>query len=505
MQIPTFLPSDLEDKPPCTVERLRSLIDIDLNTGKIYPLQDIVLVEELPDSEEDILLTKPTLEEGLSPKDVLLEVFEADVASVVGTVDRKIIVKFEGSNYEMGQFVHYYFYGEWISVHVDLKNRLATPLRAIAPVQLLRGDIRDLEQAWLREIVEYNQENGLLYWFHNDLNGVFWNSHFPFEEANQVILGESYVRIEGKYYSSAELNVLYNDGDQASFHGFRDKNRLNLLIENLIVLGSEGCIDVSNSHQQKQVTESSDQATIVASSGLSEQTELEDISGWAGQFFNTGEDDCPNKIACFYCGDTSSITRDHVIPISTVGARNYDARDVVPCCSECNSLLGNKSITTVEDRASYLAERLAKRYKSVLASEAFSEDELEGLGANLKSLISANMNYKSYVGYRISHCFKVACSLYEPESVSHLRGVTTKAKQTAYLILSQFLSHAGSVKEFTEAQAEKYGDTPKLINQILNETLFPDVAITLKMDRRFPFEFSIRQIRNALIQQGLIG
>lgn len=70
-----------------------------------------------------------------------------------------------------------------------------------------------------------------------------------------------------------------------------------------------------------------------------------------------------NDKFCFYCGDNSQITRDHVIPVSyTGGKRHYDRNDVVDCCMQCNSLLGNVPIHTVEERAEYLYEETGKHH-----------------------------------------------------------------------------------------------------------------------------------------------
>lgn len=209
-------------------------------------------------------------------------------------------------------------------------------------------------------------------------------------------------------------------------------------------------------------------------------------------------------IACFYCGDNTAITRDHVIPVSVSSeTRSYNKKDVVPCCRECNSLLGNKLLLTVEDRAMYLAERLTKRYASTLRAFGYGKDEINTFGPTLKSMISANVNMKSYIVSRIDHCHKIAGSLYSDESVSHLRGLSTRAKRAAYSVIDAFIFNTKSpaeVRHFADNHAKELGLEASDIKQILNENLHPDVAVQFKFDHGYKLDVSLRQIKTVLLR-----
>lgn len=209
-------------------------------------------------------------------------------------------------------------------------------------------------------------------------------------------------------------------------------------------------------------------------------------------------------ISCFYCGDNTAITRDHVIPVSMNSeTRSYNEKDVVPCCRECNSLLGNKVLLTVEDRAMYLAERLTKRYASTLRAFGYGKDEINTFGPTLKSMISANVNMKSYIVSRIDHCHKIAGSLYSEESVSHLQGLSTRSKRAAYSVIDAFIFSTKSpeeVRHFADMHAREHGLEASDIKQILNENLHPDVAIQFKFDHGYKLDVSIRQIKAVMLR-----
>ena len=205
------------------------------------------------------------------------------------------------------------------------------------------------------------------------------------------------------------------------------------------------------------------------------------------------------KICCFYCGDHTSITRDHVIPVSSnSGPRTYNSKDTVPCCTECNSLLGARFITTVEERACYLAERIASRYRSCLASADFSETEILQFGPRLKSTVLANIHQKKFTAQRISHCHEVAGSLYDPEKVSHLRGVTTYAKKLALNIITEYVYGDESADVFAQKWAAKLDVSKSEVSKILNEKLHVDVAIQFKFDQGLNLAASIHQCAKLL-------
>lgn len=95
---------------------------------------------------------------------------------------------------------------------------------------------------------------------------------------------------------------------------------------------------------------------------------------------------------CFYCGDVAE-SLDHVPPINIVAEYGYKTfRDrgvpllLVPCCAECNSALGSRSLNTVADRIDYLLNYYARKIDK---RRSWSADEIGELGRGLKPQVVA--------------------------------------------------------------------------------------------------------------------
>ena len=74
---------------------------------------------------------------------------------------------------------------------------------------------------------------------------------------------------------------------------------------------------------------------------------------------------------CYYCG-LPATSKDHAVPRALLRALADDPdalrhimwnrRETVPCCRECNCLLGASVQNTLEERKAFLKERLRRRY-----------------------------------------------------------------------------------------------------------------------------------------------
>ena len=109
---------------------------------------------------------------------------------------------------------------------------------------------------------------------------------------------------------------------------------------------------------------------------------------------------------CTYCGEHGD-SLDHVIPHSydhVYKKRSYNRKEVVPACTECNSLLGNKLYFTIKDRAGYLHSKYQKRYKKILAYPVWDEEDLDEMSDNFRKSIVAGLDEAKIIKIRIGHC-----------------------------------------------------------------------------------------------------
>lgn len=101
---------------------------------------------------------------------------------------------------------------------------------------------------------------------------------------------------------------------------------------------------------------------------------------------------------CFYCGEPS-IGVDHIPPLVIVSKLGYDecvklgAEFVlVPCCSECNSILGDLFLLNHIEREQHIRSELKRRYGKLAARTPWLTHEIDNLGYNLQSAVLAGEN-----------------------------------------------------------------------------------------------------------------
>lgn len=93
--------------------------------------------------------------------------------------------------------------------------------------------------------------------------------------------------------------------------------------------------------------------------------------------------DTPSDLlfTCFYCGEIAS-TKDHVPPLSRFhdyyAIYNQHRPIQVPCCGECNSLLGNTLQQNIYKRVEDLKIKLTTRYKKIMRyNDVWDEDSVD--------------------------------------------------------------------------------------------------------------------------------
>lgn len=105
---------------------------------------------------------------------------------------------------------------------------------------------------------------------------------------------------------------------------------------------------------------------------------------------------------CVYCGSPSG-SRDHIMPRAWSGSGEHRARVlVVPACGECNRMISDKPIYTIDGRRAHAQRRLAERKFKVLGYESLKEVELEEYGPNLRSVMESAAHQRAKLEARLA-------------------------------------------------------------------------------------------------------
>lgn len=125
---------------------------------------------------------------------------------------------------------------------------------------------------------------------------------------------------------------------------------------------------------------------------------------------------------CIYCGDhRSGIVRDHVVSVAwRGGVRHYDRRHTVPSCPQCNSLLGDKPLHNIADRAAFLVGAIEHHERRYLFTVDRTAEELAELDHFLSISVKSAMYEKAIALQRIEYAKQVAAGYYDYATIKHL-------------------------------------------------------------------------------------
>lgn len=94
----------------------------------------------------------------------------------------------------------------------------------------------------------------------------------------------------------------------------------------------------------------------------------------------------------------------------------------MPCCKECNCLLGAGPYYTVGQRAKFIQKKLSTRYSKILRIPEWESWELEELNGRLRQNVINSLLLKEDIKRRIEHAeyisiisptIKEACEMYD--------------------------------------------------------------------------------------------
>jgi hypothetical protein len=192
--------------------------------------------------------------------------------------------------------------------------------------------------------------------------------------------------------------------------------------------------------------------------------------------------------ACIYCGNTTSITRDHVVPVSWGGfKRFYDRNDTVKCCKECNSVLGSKPYFSISSRAHYLASRYQSKYRKLINIPDWSESELSQMSDDFIKSIRSQKLLKNFYVSRISHCVLVSL---EDDLQDNIKQQTFDDVKY-YRILSALYSGLP-----LNVIAKSFEICPKELASMFRAKKMSKIVNTFKFERGIPFDYPIYRLFN---------
>ena len=209
----------------------------------------------------------------------------------------------------------------------------------------------------------------------------------------------------------------------------------------------------------------------------------------------TADDLIRNKMsACIYCGNTTGITRDHVIAVSWTGfKRSYSKGDTVKCCRECNISLSDKPFFCISKRANYLANHYSKKYRRVLNHPEWTDEQIKEKSGEFRTTLKARNNLKFFCIARIAHCTLVA---FEDSLLNPVKQ-NTEDDAFYYRILSD-LYHGYSLEETSKTHHIDF----KVLSRIFKFQKMNKIVNAFKYERGISFDYHIYSVFKA-IREGL--
>lgn len=116
---------------------------------------------------------------------------------------------------------------------------------------------------------------------------------------------------------------------------------------------------------------------------------------------------------CAYCGFQAT-DLEHIIPYSFLYGDERTKHDRVGIkkdiltwsCSECNSLAGDLVFDNFWEKKKYICERVIIRYKKLISSPLWTNDEIDELDGNLREYVMYNQLYIQALKTRVQNLMK---------------------------------------------------------------------------------------------------
>lgn len=119
----------------------------------------------------------------------------------------------------------------------------------------------------------------------------------------------------------------------------------------------------------------------------------------------------PDSEPCFYCGCPAT-EKEHTVPLDYIDELHrleaigligieIPEQKIVPTCYECNRMAGKRYLGTPKQRKNYIKTKIAEKYKKILQSDSWSDDEILELDGHLKEHIVIYQELKKLILARL--------------------------------------------------------------------------------------------------------
>jgi hypothetical protein len=113
-----------------------------------------------------------------------------------------------------------------------------------------------------------------------------------------------------------------------------------------------------------------------------------------------------NDGICVYCGDKAT-TKDHFIPVSAEYMisdlkSTYKCKVLLPACSNCNNIAGNRVFNTFSQKQKYIQGRIRDKNRDLLRAGLWTKEELGELGPSLQKYIESSLRELISIERRIN-------------------------------------------------------------------------------------------------------
>lgn len=189
----------------------------------------------------------------------------------------------------------------------------------------------------------------------------------------------------------------------------------------------------------------------------------------------------PNEGVCVYCGERAT-EEDHFVPVSVASAMTgimwvTSGRVLVPSCTSCNRIAGNKPFKSIGAKRRYIQAQLRRKYRKLLDTPAWLPSELAELDYSLRSAVQAKQLERIVIQRRLEWRNK-----YNPNA-AQIASVIFKAEIVADFAPT-YADNSSHIKEENVCKSlgrKRKGLSPREFERLMNSDDPEEIAYLMSL------------------------